>query len=79
MNLCREDNSITASVVDKINIFRPDRVFRVMLQLHTYIYFLDIFNYNFKFQISSRGLKISFSFCEINYYFDLAVYSGNTL
>ena len=30
----REDNPITAGVVDKINIFRPDRVFMVMLHFH---------------------------------------------
>ena len=34
LDSCREDNPVTAGVVDKINIFRPDRVFMVMLHFH---------------------------------------------
>lgn len=34
LDSCREDNPKSACVIDKINIFRPDRVFMVILKFH---------------------------------------------
>jgi hypothetical protein len=84
LDSCREDNPRAACVIDKINIFRPDRVFMVILKFHIiYIYiffpFLDLSNFPFELQIYSSAVNISFAFCGMNYCFDHAVYSRNAL